>query len=453
MTAPIAPSTRTEIDRVFALQRANRTALKRRGPDERRATLSRLREALIARTDEIDATLNADLRKPRMGARNNELMSVIEEIDTALAELPDWMAPTPVEPSPRFAGNTAYVMHEPRGVCLLFGAWNFPFSLTLAPLIPILAAGNSAIVKPNELQPRVSALVADIIRTVFDPSEVAVFEGGVDLAEALLELPVDHIFFTGSPAVGKRVMAAASRHLASVTLELGGKCPAILGPGCDLTDAAAKAVAARFNNAGQLCLAVDHVWVPRAQVPAFLAIASAVIDKMFYVDGALQTDRFARIVDARNLARLRSTIDDAVARGATVARGGEAVEADLTLHPTLLTDVPLDARIMTEEIFGPVLPVLAYDDLDTVLEQIDRTGKPLALYVFSGDDGFIDRVLTETSSGGVTVNGVLMHYMESRLPFGGVNGSGMGRYKGIHGFRELSNPRAVFVQVPPPKTA
>ncbi len=452
MTDSIAQPTRTEIDRVFALQRANRTTLKQRTAAERQATLTRLREVLLARAEEIDATLNADLRKPLLGPRNNELMSVIEEIDTALAELPDWMAPTPVEPSPRFAGNTAYVQHEPRGVCLLFGAWNFPFSLTLAPLIPILAAGNSAIVKPNELQPKVSALVADIIRTVFDPAEVAVFEGGIDLAEALLELPVDHIFFTGSPAVGKRIMAAASRHLASVTLELGGKCPAIVGPGYDLTDAAAKAVAARFNNAGQLCLAVDHVWVPRAQVPAFLAIASAVIDKMFYADGVLQTDRFARIVNARNLDRLRSAIDDAVARGATIVRGGTVDVADLTLHPTLLTDVPLDARIMAEEIFGPVLPVLAYDGLDTVLGQIDRTGKPLALYVFSHDQGFVDRVLTETSSGGVTVNGVLMHYMESRLPFGGVNGSGMGRYKGIHGFRELSNARSVFVQAPP-KTA
>jgi len=446
MSTEINADSRAEMERVFNAHRANRVSLKASTAAQRGARLQRLRDAILAHADEIDEALFVDLRKPRMGAQHFEITSVLDEIDAALRGIEDWMQDTEVTPSAHFTGNRTYVMYEPRGVVLLLGPWNFPFSLVFSPLVPIIAAGNACIVKPNEMQPRTSAVTAKIIREVFDESEVAVFEGGVPFAEALLDLPFDHVFFTGSPAVGKRVMAAASRHLATVTLELGGKCPAIVDRGVDLAKTVAMVVAARFRNAGQLCLSVDHVWVPEELRDSFVQVAKTVIDQMFYIDGKLVAERLARIVDDRNFERVNGYVSEAVTRGARVVIGGEVDAQDRTIHPAVLVDVPLDARIMQEEIFGPILPVLTYRSLDEVTKHVDATGKPLALYVFSPDQSFVDQVLLHSSSGGVTVNGVMMQYAESRLPFGGVNGSGIGRYKGIYGFRELSNARSVFVQ-------
>jgi aldehyde dehydrogenase (NAD+) len=444
----VTPELENEIRRVFALQRANRSALKASTAQTRIARLNRLRAAIVAHAEAINAALHSDLRKMPLGLKAPEVSSVLKDIDEAVAGLHQWMQPDVIANGPAFGGNDARVLYEPRGVVLLFGPWNFPFSLVMAPLVPIIAAGNAAIVKPNELQPATSAITAKILREVFDTGAVAVFEGGVALADRLLELPFDHIFFTGSPAIGRRVMAAAARHLTSVTLELGGKCPAVIGDGANLTDAAAKIVGARLYNSGQLCLSVDHVWVPEALRESLVAKLVQSVQAGFYAGGELQKARLSRIVNARNLARVRGYVEDARTRGAKVVFGGEVDEADLTIHPTILIDVPLDARLMQEEIFGPVLPVLTYRHIDEVTDFIDRGGKPLALYVFSPDEGFVENLLQKTSSGGVTVNGVLSHAGESRLPFGGVNQSGMGRYKSIHGFRELSHARSVFTHPP-----
>lgn len=435
-----------EIDKVFALQRANRATLKASNATQRRARLQRLRDAIVAHSNEIDEALFLDLRKAREGSRNPEIHTVLEEIDTALSGLARWMEDEQVEPSPRFKGHRALIRYEPRGVVLLFGPWNFPFSLVFAPLVQIIAAGNACIAKPNEMQPRTSAVSAKIIRAVFPEDEVAVFEGGVPMAERLLELPVDHIFFTGSPAVGKRIMTAAARHLATVTLELGGKCPAILDHGVDLEQTVAMVLAARFRNAGQLCLSVDHVWVPESMCDQFVEAAVRLVAEMFYVDGKLATERLPRIVDRKNFDRVKGYLDDALMRGARLAFGGQLDADDLTIAPTMLLDVPCDATAMQEEIFGPVLPVMSYRSLEEVTGFIDSTGKPLGMYIFSPNPAFVDQVLLHSSSGGVTVNGVMMQYAESRLPFGGVNGSGIGRCKGVYGFRELSNARSIFVQ-------
>lgn len=436
----------TRIEQIFALQRATRAARKSEPTASRIARLKGLRDAITARIGAIEEALHTDLRRAPNGGKEGEIPAVLGEIDLAIANLEHWMAPQPVPASPHFQGSQTFIQYEPRGVVLLLGAWNFPFALALSPLVPILAAGNSAMVKPNELSPATSKVVAEIIQATFDEQDVAVFEGGIEVAEALQQLPFDHVFFTGSPAVGKRVMAAAAKHLSSVTLELGGKCPAIVAPGYDLVDAAGKVTGARFNNAGQLCLSVDHAWVPRAAVEPFCQIVGAVVDKMFFVDGELQLERLPRLVNERNFDRVKGYIDEAVAKGARIVRGGQYDRETLTIHPTILVDVPLDARIMQEEIFGPVLPVLAYDDLERVTEQVDANGKPLAMYIFSQQQAFIDQVLLNTSSGGVTVNHVFMHYLEPNLPFGGVNGSGMGRYHGHAGFIELSNGRSTFIQ-------
>lgn len=434
------------IKRLFEVQRGHRAALKASTAEQRKERLKRLRIALVEHAEEIDEALHADLRKPRMGSQHFELLSVLEEIDLALEELEQWMADEPIAVSERHAGSQAKLRYEPKGVCLLFGAWNFPFALTLAPLIPIIAAGNTVIVKPNELQPVTSRLIARLLNSVFDEREVVVLEGGVPLAESLLQLPVDHIFFTGSPAVGKRIMQAAARNLTSVTLELGGKSPVIVDDNVDLMALAAKIVGARFFNAGQLCLAADHVWLPAKRRDEFIGILGAIIQKAFYVDGELDKSRLSKIVDSRNLKRLSDYVEDARGLGASVVLGGDIEPESLTFHPTVLVDVPLNALLMQQEIFGPILPVMTYENLDDVFAHIDATGKPLAVYIFSPNPAFVERVLQSTSSGGVTVNNVLSHYQEIRLPFGGVNQSGMGRYKGRYGFQELSNARSVFVQ-------
>lgn len=434
------------IERLFALQRASRVTRKQEGAEARKIKLARLKDAIEARIPQIEKALYEDLRKPPSGGKGGEIPAVLGEIGMAIANLEQWMAPKPVAQSSHLPNTAAHIQYEPRGIVLLLGAWNFPFALVMAPLVAIIAAGNSAIVKPNELQPATSAVIAELLGSVFAEQDVAVVQGGIDVAESLQELPFDHVFFTGSPSVGKRVMAAAARHLTSVTLELGGKCPAIIDSGYDLNEAAAKVAGARFLNAGQVCLSVDHVWVPRAQQEEFCTLVSALIEQMFYVNGQLSLERLPRIVNSRNFERVLTYIEDARQHGARVLRGGQSEPESLTIHPTVLTDVPLDARIMQEEIFGPLLPILAYDSLDEVLAQIDSTGKPLAMYIFSHDQAFVDEVLLGTSSGGVTVNHVLLHFMEKNLPFGGVNGSGMGRYHGHAGFLELSNARSVLVQ-------
>lgn len=435
----------SDIDAVFAAQRAHKWKVKNSSAADRKAKLVRLKEAVLQNAAAIRAALKADLRKPDVEAAG-EIGSVENDINDALAHLESWMAPIEVAPQPVFTGAKARIVYEGRGVCLVFGPWNFPFQLLFEPLVPIIAAGNTAILKPNELTPATSRVCADIIRRTFDANEIAVFEGGIELANTLLALPVDHVFFTGSPKVGRTVMQAAARHLASVTLELGGKCPVILDETADLAAAAATIAAARCYNSGQVCLCPDVAWVPASKRDEFVAHLKAAVNAAFYRDGTLDKASYGRMVDRRNFDRVKGYLDDAKARGATVAFGGMSELEDLTIHPTVLLDVPAEAAILREEIFGPLLPVVGYRLPAEVLAAVQAGGKPLAMYIYTNEPKFADLIISNTSSGGVTVNGWAMHWFEPQLPFGGVNESGMGRYHGIHGFRELSHERSVFLQ-------
>lgn len=431
-----------EIRRVFELQKDFQWKVKQTSAEQRKLTLQKLKNTILANTDAIRTALQIDMRKPEAES-GYEINGVLGDIDDAIAHLDDWMKPVEIQSSPQLQGTKAVITYEPRGVCLLFGPWNVPFLLLFQPLVPIIAAGNCAIVKPNEMAPETSRISASIIREAFDEKEIAVFEGDVDLANDLLELPFNHIFFTGSPKVGRAVMAAAARHLASVTLELGGKCPAIIDDTADLAQAAAAIGGGRYYNAGQVCLAPDIAWVREDLREDFLANLRKFIDSTFYVDGKLNKHSFGQIVDARNFSRVKGYLDDAMRRGARLAFGGAVEEADRTIYPSVLIDVPLEAAVMSEEIFGPVLVVMTYKNFNEIVEFMRKGSKPLAMYIFSHDQEFVDQVLLNTSSGGVTVNGWAVHYFENRLPFGGINESGIGRYHGIHGFKELSHERAV----------
>jgi aldehyde dehydrogenase (NAD+) len=433
----------SEIKRIFELQCQQKWVNKESGAEQRIAKLKRLKQIIQSREEDVRQALYADLGRTEETSQS-ELDITYADIDDAIANLASWMSPAEVEPSPMLAGCRERIIYEARGIVLLYGAWNFPISLLIQPLIPIIAAGNCALIKPNEVSPHSAKVIAEIIREAFDERDAAVFEGGVDLANELLELPVDHIFFTGSPAVGKIVMAGAAKHLASVTLELGGKNPVIIDRTADLQDAAAKITAARNLNAGQVCLCPENVWIPEEKGAEFFDAVNACHQAMFYRDGELNPDATGKIVDERNFQRVTGYIEDAKEKGAKVVFGGASDSETLTIQPTLMTNVPENAAIMEEETFGPILNVFTYKDVDEVVLALQKQHKPLGLYLFSKDDRFIDNMLRRTSSGGVTVNNCMMHAFETRLPFGGVGNSGMGSYRGEFGFRELSHQRAVL---------
>jgi aldehyde dehydrogenase (NAD+) len=433
-----------ELGRVFDLQSRNQWNVKGSAAEARKAKLARLKSAVAAHADQIVAAVQADIRKPEQEIRITEVGGVLNNIQLNIDSLEDWMAPRMVQPSAN-PDDKAKIVHEARGVCLILGPWNFPLGLTFGPLAAAVAAGNCCMVKLTDLCPATAAVAGRIIRSVFDENEVALFEGDVSVAEALLELPFNHIFFTGSTRVGKLVMAAAAKHLSSVTLELGGKSPVIVDETANLDKAAADLARAKQFNGGQACICPDYVFVKEAQRDALVAGFAAQVKRNLYVDGKIRKENIAQIVNGRNFERVKAMLEDAVAKGAIISVGGELDEADLTVHPTMLTNVTPDMRIMQEEIFAPLLPVLTYDDIDDVISYVSSHDKPLALYVYSDDEDTVERVLRRTSSGGVTVNGVFSHYLESRLPFGGVNQSGMGSYHGYFGFRAFSHERAVYM--------
>jgi aldehyde dehydrogenase (NAD+) len=439
-------STVSTIEQVFALQRAHQWDMKATTAGQRKQKLLKLKAAVAAHAEDIVAAVKQDTRKPEQEIRVTEILNVLGNIDRNIANLDEWMQPVEVQTSLN-KNDTARIVHEARGVCLILGPWNFPLGLVLGPLAAAIAAGNCCMVKLTDLCPTTARIAATIIKEAFDEDEVALFEGDVTVATALLELPFNHIFFTGSTRVGKVVMAAAARHLASVTLELGGKSPVIVDVDADVKKVAADLASAKQFNGGQACICPDHVYVTEQQQNLLVEeFRARVAQNLYREDGSLKKESIAQIVNDQNFARVRKLFDDAVAKGAKVAVGGTLEAADRTIHPTLLTGVKPDMAIMQEEIFGPILPVVTYQTLDEVIGLIADRPKPLALYIYSNTPTNVDRILSRTSSGGVTVNGVFSHYLENHLPFGGVNQSGMGSYHGVFGFRAFSHERAVYVQ-------
>jgi aldehyde dehydrogenase (NAD+) len=434
------------IERVFSLQQAHQWEAKASTAEQRKEKLRKLKAAVEAHADEIVAAVKQDTRKPEAEIRVTEILGVIGNIQKNIDNVEQWMKPVDVIPSQN-PNDKARIVSEARGVCLILGPWNFPLGLTLGPLAAAVAAGNCCIVKLTDLCPATARVAAKIIAQAFDEKEVALFEGGVDVATALLELPFSHIFFTGSTRVGKLVMAAAAKHLASVTLELGGKSPVIVDDGADVKKVAGDLAAAKQFNGGQACISPDYVFIKEQHKDALVEEFQAKVKQNLYRDdGSLKKENIAQIVNDQNFARIKKLFDDAIAKGATLAVGGTLEQDDRTIHPTMLTDVTPDMQIMQEEIFGPIVPVVTYKSIDEVIGHICGRGKPLALYIYGNNQHNIDRILERTSSGGVTINGFFSHYLESRLPFGGVNQSGMGSYHGAFGFRAFSHERAIYVQ-------
>lgn len=404
--------------------------------DFRIAQLQSLKQAIIRYQDAIVEAAKADLGRPAFEAYFE--IAVISEINHTLKQLKSWIKPRRVGISIDQFPASAWIQPEPLGVALIIGPWNYPFQLTLWPLVGAIAAGNCAVLKPSEQAPHTSAVVAELIRSIYEPHFVAVIEGDAAISQALLEEKFDHIFFTGGTAVGRLVMAAAAQHLTPVTLELGGKSPCIVDTDIQLEHTARRIVWGKFINAGQTCIAPDYLLVDhRIKAPLLAAIRTCLRD--FYGEDPAQSPDYGRIVNQRHFARLVALLDSG-----DIVVGGQTDPEQRYFAPTVLDRVSWDSAAMQEEVFGPLLPVLEYEDLEEAIALVNARPKPLALYFFSRDPERQARILSETSSGGVCINDTVMQVGVAGLPFGGVGDSGMGSYHGKATFDTFSHFKSVL---------
>ena len=414
---------------------------------ERKKRISALQHWVRHHRSDIHAALYADFQKPSMEADATEIFHVLNEVKVALRLLETWAAPKKIDAPLFLAGTRSWIQYEPRGLCLIIAPWNYPFSLAIGPLVSALAAGNSVIIKPSEVTPNVSTLIHKMCEEIFDPGVVAVCEGGVAVSQTLLSLPFDHIFFTGSPTVGKVVMKAAAENLTSVTLELGGKSPAIISDTANLEDAAERIAVAKFLNNGQTCIAPDYILADEKIVQQFVQKLIRKTETLFAGNGDLETSPdYGRIVNESHFNRLEELIANAVDLGAKIEWEGKRDRPTRFMHPVILTEIPRGSRMLHEEIFGPVLPVISYNNPETALTIIQSKPKPLALYVFSQSKQFQRKILKETTSGTACVNECGIQFLHPGLPFGGINNSGIGKSHGYSGFQAFSNEKSVLKQ-------
>ncbi|EPH42583.1 aldehyde dehydrogenase family protein [Streptomyces aurantiacus] len=403
----------------------------------RERQLTRLREMLTEHREDIADALHADLGKPRAEAYRAEVDFTVKEIDHTLDHLEEWLSPQPVDVSGVFGEHaSAGTQYDPLGVVLVIAPWNYPAQLLLVPVAGALAAGNAVVVKPSELAPATSELIARLLPRFLDTDAVAVVEGGVPETTALLAQRFDHIFYTGNGAVGRIVMRAAAEHLTPVTLELGGKSPAFVDAGVDTTEVARRLARAKFANAGQTCVAPDYVLTDPATARALESALTEAIEAQYGADPAA-SDAYGRIVNERHFDRLSGLLGSG-----RVVTGGQTDRASKYIAPTVLAGVKPDEPVMREEIFGPVLPIVEVEGLDEAIEFINERDKPLALYAFTGADRTRERLAAETSSGGLGFGLPMAHLSVPELPFGGVGESGLGAYHGPHSIATFSHRKA-----------
>ncbi len=387
----------------------------------------------------ICEALAQDLNKPRIESFVTEINEVIAGAHFLKSNLKKWMKPTRVSTPLVMQPGKSYIQPEPLGVALVISAWNYPVLLSLVPMLGAIAAGNAAILKPSELAPATSALLAKLCEKYLDQRALRVIEGGIPENTALLAEKFDHIFYTGNGTVGRIVMKAAAEHLTPVTLELGGKSPCVVDENVDLEVAAKRIAWAKFFNCGQTCVAPDYLLVHEKVYDRFLDALGATL-KRYWGDDPSKSPDYCRIVNARHHRRLT----DLIAGSGRVVAGGQSDAASLYIAPTVLSDVPEDAPAMRDEIFGPILPVLKVASVDEAIKRINARPKPLALYVFSSSDSTQQQIVANTSSGGVVINHAVIHLGVQGLPFGGVGESGMGAYHGKHSFDTFSHKKAVL---------
>ncbi len=431
---------------LFLQQQRNKIRLAQLPVEERLARLKKIEDWILSHRHNIQKALFEDFRKPAPEVELEEIYVTLIELRHTRRRLRKWIRPRRVKRPIQLPLTRGHIRYQPRGVVLIISPWNFPFMLCITPLISAIAAGNCVVLKPSEISASTSHLVKTMISELFPPDEVAVVEGGKEVAGELLKLPFDHIYYTGGSIVGKIVMEAAAKNLTSVTLELGGKSPAIVDETAQLTDAAKKIVWGKFINGGQMCVAPDYLFIQKTIYTPFLEMLKAEIRRIY---GDSEEERqnspdMARIIDQRHYQRLKNLLQEALASGGKIEIGQVPDNGEKYIPPTIVSGVGLKTHLMKEEIFGPILPVLTFDSLDEVFEIVNLIEKPLAVYIFSKNKKNIRKILSETSSGGSCINDVLLQYVHPNLPFGGVRESGFGNSHGFYGFRAFSQERAIL---------
>jgi coniferyl-aldehyde dehydrogenase len=450
-TAVLRPAGSSATDELRATLERQRAAFLQAGPPalaERLGDLARLKAAIRSRSDALAAAISADFgNRSRHETILAEVFTALASIRHARRHLARWMRPKRVSVSLELLPGRARILYQPLGVVGIISPWNYPFQLAIMPLIAALAAGDRVMLKPSELTPRTSDFIAEFLAGLFPSEQVATVLGGPDIGAAFARLPFDHLFYTGSTAVGRRVMQAAAENLTPVTLELGGKSPCIVGEDATLKSAVESILYGKLLNAGQTCIAPDYVLLPEAKREEFIALAQRAV-KQLYPRLAANPD-YTSIVNERHYHRLRQHLEEAMARGARIVELNPAQEelaGARKLAPTLVVDPAEDIALMREEIFGPVLPIRCYRALDEAIDYVNARPRPLALYYFGADAEQRDKVLARTVSGGASVNETLMHVVVENLPFGGVGPSGIGAYHGEIGFQTFSHRKGVFLQ-------
>ncbi|MBA6152215.1 aldehyde dehydrogenase family protein [Gelidibacter maritimus] len=431
---------------LFNRQKDNQFKIGNSTYKERIRKLEALKKALeFTYKDKIREAMYADFKKPFLETDLTEIYPVLSEIKFAKSNLKSWLKHQKVDTPMALLGASSYIKYEPKGVCLLISPWNFPINLTFGPLVSAIAAGNTVIIKPSEMTPNASGVMADIVKDLFNENEVALIEGEVEVSEELLKLPFNHIFFTGSPQVGKIVMKAASEHLTSVTLELGGKSPTIIDDSANLGTAVKRIIYGKFTNAGQTCIAPDYVLLKAELKTEFTTLFKSKIAE-FYSEKPENSASYSRIVNPKHFNRLVSYIEEAKQNKSDITSGGRYNGDDNYIEPTLIFDMPEDSKLMNDEIFGPILPVKTYSNIEEMVSYINSKEKPLALYIYSKSKKNVDFIMNNTRAGSGCVNHNLIQFLNHNLPFGGSNNSGIGKAHGFYGFEAFSNRRAMMKQ-------
>ncbi|MGG5333525.1 aldehyde dehydrogenase [Enterococcus sp. AZ163] len=403
------------------------------------AQLKNLRQSIVDYEKQLMEALQQDLGKHPLESYATEIGFVLKSLSSMIKKVPKWAKDQRVSTPFFLWPSSSRIHYEPYGTVLVIGPFNYPFQLLIEPLVGALAAGNCAVIKPSELTPNFSRVVSDMIKNTFDSKYVSVVEGGVDTNNALLSCPFDYIFFTGSEKVGKIVMQAAAEHLTPITLELGGKSPAIVTENADVRLAAKRIIWGKTINAGQTCVAPDYVVVHQQVKKAFIQEVCNVLEE-FYGTRIEKSDSYARIVNEKHFIRLADLMEETQDEWLF---GGEMNPDDLYIEPTLL-EASWKSAAMEEEIFGPILPVISYTNLDTTISEINKMAKPLAMYIFSQNKQQQDKIINETSSGGLCINNTVMHLVSDNMPFGGVGSAGIGSYHGKYSFETFSNARSIL---------
>ncbi|MEQ8240529.1 MAG: aldehyde dehydrogenase family protein [Cyclobacteriaceae bacterium] len=437
----LANSPETQFETIPAGMIARSSSLRMEHWKQRKKRLDLILEYIFAYRASLQKALAADMNKSPQETDILEIYPVITEFKEARKKLRDWSTPDSYHSSLTFLGSSASIQYEPKGVVLIIAPWNYPFNLTIGPMISAIAAGNCIVLKPSEFTPATSSFIKKMCESLFDKDMVQVLEGDGALSAHLTSLPFDHIFFTGSPQIGKLVMQAAAKNLTSVTLELGGKSPTIVDETADIKDAAKKIAWAKWINAGQTCVAPDYLFVHESKRDELIRSIGRYAEKIYG-----EEKNYTSIINEHHFSRLSGAIEDGLHNGGEIAYGGKLDRLSCRIFPTLFTGLSEESTLMKEEIFGPILPIIAYQNLSEVIAQINGRPKALSLYIFSKSKKNQARVLKETSSGTAVINDAVLQFGHPSLPFGGVNNSGIGKAHGRHGFIAFSNEKSILKQ-------